>query len=711
MRYGPLPPSNLPQQDTARMLLMAERWQRSSTMHNLWAPGAKKAVDFFEGRQWTEDALAEMRKQKRPALTFNIIAPLIRLILGYQRSQKTDIIFRPGHDGRSSEDVATALSQIEKAISLMNKSQFIDTEVFMDGLVAGRGYWRSKLCFEKNDLGDVNDRALDPFSVYLDPDADTYDLNESAAFIQVSKYLSIDQIEDTYGKIVGELLRPFTNGKTPLSPVTSHVVNDEITPVRYFGQREDSLVDYWDHFFAQMGDFVDTARKSIRVIETEHVVRQDANVAIDLETGDRKVLPDDWGPERIAKLQWYAEQMRNPIVIQRRKVKRLWVTVTAGDMILYDRPSPYDTFSVIPYFPYFRRGITRGAVDDLIDPQLEKNKRRSIEIEMVMKTSNGGWSYNQDSLTPKQKANLRNFGSSPGFMLEWKGEKEPKQIAPAAPPTAHERLENKADQDLRMISGINESSLGQMDARVQSGRAIEAKQRQAVIAVQMYFDNFSRSKQLQGEKHLELYQNHYTEERLFRVLGEDGSIVTRQINRLKQGVPATDEMGGPIIDQQGNPVLLDPETGNPFPPGVTKVIENDITVGKYIAVVDDSPMSANFLNAQFEEMMGMMEKMGPAMAPFIPAFADLMIDQSTLPRKDEWKERFKTIAPAILGFDPTTGQAPAPQGGAPGQPVPATDEAGNPILDEAGNQIMLDPATGQPIQQQLPAPGAAAPAA
>lgn len=709
MRHGPVPPSKLPEQNITRMLLMAERWQRASTAQNYWAPGAKKAVDFFEGRQWTEQALAEMAKQKRPALTFNIIAPIIRLILGYQRSQKTDVIFRPGNDGRSSQDTAEALTQLEKSIALMNKSQFVDTEVFMDGLVAGRGYWRSKLGFENNDLGEVCDRAVDPFSVYLDPDADTYDLNESAAFFQISKYLSIDQIEDTYGKLVGELLRPFVNGKTPLSPVTSHVVNDEITPVRYFGHREDSLVDYWDQFYSQMGDFVDTARKSIRVIETEHVIREERNVAIDLETGDKKVLPEEWGPERIAKLQWFAEQTNNPIVVQRRKVKRLWVTVTCGDMILYDRPSPYDTFSLIPYFPYFRRGVTRGAVEDLIDPQQEKNKRRSLEIEMVMKTSNGGWKYHQDSLSPKQKANLRNFGSSPGFMLEWKGEKEPEQIAPAAPPVAHERLESKADADLMKIAGVNESSLGQMDARVQSGRAIEAKQRQAVIAIQVYMDNFSRSKQLKGEKHLEIIQNHYTEERLFRLLGEDGSIMTRFINQVKQGIPATGPNGEPVINPDGDPVLMHPETGEIFPPGVTKIILNDVTVGKYVAVVDEAPMSANFLNAQFEEMMGMLEKMGPAMAPYIPAFADLMIDQSTLPRKEDWKERFKVVAPAILGFDPTTGQAPVPPGGAPGagEPIPATDEAGNPILDDAGNPIMLDPATGQPI----PAQGAPAPVA
>jgi hypothetical protein len=142
-----------------------------------------------------------------------------------------------------------------------------------------------------------------------------------------------------------------------------------------------------------MGDFVDTARKTLRVIETEHHVREQRNVLIDLETGDKKVLPEDWGKQQIEKILYYGEQVGNPLQVQKRMVKRVQWTTTCGDMILFDKPSPYETYSITPYFPYFRRGMTRGAVDDLLDPQREKNKRRSVEIEMVTKTSNGGWSY------------------------------------------------------------------------------------------------------------------------------------------------------------------------------------------------------------------------------------------------------------------------------------------------------------------------------
>src|ERR1700740_3593229 len=116
MKFGPVPPP-LPVQSPEKVLLLAERWQRAAYSQQRWAERAKQAVDFFEGRQWTEKQLADMARGKRPALTFNIIAPIVRLVLGYQRNKKTDIRYKPGQDTRASEDIAEALSQIEKTLA------------------------------------------------------------------------------------------------------------------------------------------------------------------------------------------------------------------------------------------------------------------------------------------------------------------------------------------------------------------------------------------------------------------------------------------------------------------------------------------------------------------------------------------------------------------------------------------------------------------
>lgn len=664
MKFGPVPPKKLPKQDNEKVLLLAERWQRASYAHQRWAESAKEAVDFLEGRQYTEAQIAAAKAAKRPLLKFNIIAPIVRLIIGYHRNNRTDVVFKPQDMRPDAEAIAEALTKLDREIADNCGLEYIDPEVFLDGIASGRGWFDTRLDFEHNDLGDAKTVSLSPFSVKVDPDADTYDLNESAAFMQIDRMVSMDEIEGAFGKQVADLVKPWTMGQTPLAPVSSIVLNDEAFPVRYFGQYEDADHHYWDHIHSLLGDHVDTHRKTIRLIETQHKVREPRNVVIDLETGDKKVLPEDWGQDKIQKILMHAEAVGNPCVVQRRTVERIQWTTMCADLILYDAPSMYNQYTMTGFFPYFNRGVTRGAVDDLIDAQKEKNKSRSNRVEIESKTANGGWMYREDSLDPVQEQNLKKFGSAPGVTVKWKGEVQPSQIQPSSPAMAYERLERQSDDDIRRISGVNESALGESDVANQSGVAIQARQRQAVVSVQMYMDNFRRTKQLVGMRHLDIIQNHYTEPRIYRITGEDGKLGQLAINQ----------------------VLMDPASG-------AKRILHDVTSGRYLATVDETPTSATFAAAQFEEMMQLLEKLGPALGPSLPMFADLIIGMSSMPRKPDWIERLQQLG---VG-------APPPVAAPPGQPVPPG--GGQPVPMQGPPQgAPPGPPQGVPVQQAPVAP-------
>lgn len=638
MKFGPVPPKKLPEQDPTRVLLLAERWQRAAFAHQKWAEPAKEAVDFFEGRHYTADQIATLKRQGRPHFRFNVIKPIVRTVLGYQKNNKTDISFEPGNDGLATDDVSEALTQLEKAIAHDSGMEFVDGEVFLDGLICGRGWYDTQLDWDNNDFGEAKTSSKDPFQIFVDPDASTYDLNESAAFLTESEWVSIDEIEASLGKNIAELVRPWSMGQTPLAPISGLVVADEITPVRFFGQREDASV-WWDQFYSMMGDFYDTARKSIRVLNTQHKVREPRNVVIDLETGDTKVLPETVTVEQIAKMQWWCEQQGNPIAVQKRVVERIQWTTQCADLILYDAPSMYDGYTLTGYFPYFRRGVTQGMVEDLIDPQKEKNKSRNARIEIESKTANGGWIYGDDAFDPAEEAKLKQFGSTPGVNVKYRkdAKEKPALIQASQPAIAYERLERQSDEDIRKISGVNEAALGEEDSRATSGRAILARQQQAVVAVQGFMDNLKRSKRIVGRAHLDIIQRYYTEHRIYRVTGEDGKKLPVEINMK-------------ILDGSG----------------VATRIVNDVTVGKYVAQVSDVPMSATFQSAQFEEAMTLLEKLGPALGPMMPVLIDLVIGMSSVPRKDEWIERIQAMNG--LALPPPGGGAPVPPGG--GQPVP-----------------------------------------
>ena len=651
MVYGPITARRkLPEQNFETILLVADRFDRASQAQAIWAEQAKLCVEFVEGQQWSAQDLKTLDEEGRPGLTFNKVGPLVRLVMGYHRNNRTDEKYLPSHDDASTAQVADALTKTAKQISETSQQPYIDAEVFADGIMTGRGYYDWRLDFEDNELGEAMCGANDPFSTYLDPDGDEYDINKSSYFF-TSRWASLNDIGATYGEQARNVTEPLLSGGafTGMPGVMSEYA-EEITPWRKFGGDEENFLSSG---FGPMQSFlhhlIDQSRRSIRVLEMQHYVRTPTRVIVDLETGIKKHLPDHWKQDKIVRfLTWQEDKFAalgrvSPMRYDERNERRVRWTTMVGDVMVWDDWSPYQSFTLIPYFPYFRRGKTRGMVEDLLDPQREINKRRSSQIDAVTRTANAGWLVHENALDDEQAENWENNSAAPGFIGKWKGESyhKPDRITQAAPPLAAERLEQRATDDLRDISGINESLLGQ-DGKVHSGRAIEARQRQGVLSIQTYMDNMSRTRELVGRKKLELIQNHYTEARLIRTLSEDGTQQQIVINEL--------DLAGRVL--------------------------NNVSIGKYSLSIDETPLSASFIAAQFEELMEMVEK---GVLP-VEVIMDVAVEVSSIPQKESIKARLRTYM-ASLGIDPDGGggtmpgsqpAAPgaAPAGGAPTNVVP-----------------------------------------
>ena len=607
-----LPPEN---PDLVRRL--SQRWMRAVRPHNIWAKTAKECTDFLEGRQWSPEAQAEMDRMKRPTIKINKIAPLWRLVMGYQTSNRFDATFLPTSDSQSSEDLADCLSNVWKTEGNRMDMPFVDSDVFADGITTGRGFWDMRLSFEDNDLGEMAIKCDDPFSIYMDPDGSEYDL-EKNGYIQESRWASLEEIGTCYGKKAADSASNILSPTYGSTLVYSMGLQD-VSPSRFYGQYENDKSMNWNDVYYQ--DFVDNQAKSLRLIDTQYKIARVVPCFVDLETGDYEPVPDDWfQPENKSKIQAcldYGNALGNPIEIRQKMVRKVRWTVSLGDLLLFDKWSPYNHYTKVGFFPYFRRGTTRGMIEDLIDPQKELNKKRSSLTDILSRNANSGWIYSDKMLDAKQEENLRRYGSSAGIHVKYKETQaggKPERLEAGNYPQGLDRLEQKAADDLYQISGVNESAMGQLD-RVQSGRAIEARQRQAVLAIQLYQDNFTRSKKHIARKGLNLMQKHYTENRMFRIMGEDGTSSMMEVNKKMQ-------------------------TGQN---SMTRM--NDITIGKYSVTIDAVPISATFKQAQFEETMDLLQQMGPLMAQMMmQTNPSLIIDQTSIPRKQEWKQALSQAA-------------------------------------------------------------------
>jgi len=264
---------------------------------------------------------------------------------------------------------------------------------------------------------------------------------------------------------------------------------------------------------------------------------------------------------------------------------------------LFDEWSPYDHFTVVPYYPYFRRGVTVGLVDNLIKTQEMLNKVYSQILHVVNTTANSGWMIEENTLVNMDTEDLESVGSQTGLVLEYKqGRQAPQKIEPNQVPTGLKDLVTSGVDLIRLISGVSETFQGGKGPEV-SGTAIQSRVHQSAIQLAAPIDNLFRTRNMIAERVLKLIQGFYTQERTFVIVGpeEDG----KQTN-----IPMT-------INKDNGSSLI-----------------NDVTVGKYDVVIADVPTQITFQNAQFSQAIEM-RKFG-VMIPDAE-----MVRMSTLSRKNE----------------------------------------------------------------------------
>ncbi|MBA7569152.1 hypothetical protein ES708_10890 [subsurface metagenome] len=113
-------------------------WREAEEGNASWLDRAIKNYDFYCGKQWSPTALANLKKERRPALTINHILPTVNLLSGMERENRNDIHVLPRKGGnRMSADVFTGLSKHSMDLS---NGEFEQSMQFLDGGIGGKGW-------------------------------------------------------------------------------------------------------------------------------------------------------------------------------------------------------------------------------------------------------------------------------------------------------------------------------------------------------------------------------------------------------------------------------------------------------------------------------------------------------------------------------------------------------------------------------------------
>ena len=505
------------------------------------------------GEQWSAEDKALLDAEGRPYYEFNELMPSVNSAVGYQIQNRMDIAFRP-RGGASDMEKATILSKVVMQIADQNKLHWKETQVFSDGLIEQRGYFDIRMNFDKNIKGDIDIQFLDPRDVIPDPDAKSYD-PASWADVTVSRWLLLDEIEERYGRPARDAAEKSGDDTTDFGDT------DEETERNRFGinpgtGRYDAYTNEKDGL------------KRYRVIDRQKTCMEMTKCMVFPDTGDIKAVAD----MTEAQIQEATAAGAKNAKRMRKRIK--WV-VSTFSTTLHEDWSPYEDISIVPYFPYFRRGKTRGMIDNGIGPQQALNKAVSQFIHIINTSANSGWVVEENSLTNMETDDLEQVGAKTGVVIEYKkGATPPAKIQANQVPQGVDRLIDRATQALKDVT-VPDSMRG-LQGNAVSGVAKQADQFASQQQLAVPLDNLAYTRQILASRIVKLVQKYYDSYRVFRITETDPITGKEVENTIEINKP--DGMGGYL---------------------------NDITMGEYDVVITEQPMQVTFENSQFEQAITM----------------------------------------------------------------------------------------------------------
>lgn len=580
-------------------------YKRAYSHKRPWIREAEQDIEFSLGKQWTDKQEKALQNKGMFPSKWNKIRPIIQLLSGIQRQNRSDIKAYP--EGEEDSIIAEIATRLLKNVMKVTHGEHKVSEQFEVGAQCGESWIEPYLDYTY-DLANGSMRLTRkaPFYIFVDPDSEEYDLSDAKYVIKLTPNLSKDQLKELFpGKEkeidnMGDARLDIEKWDGKLDPGMVLQTEDyDETDKKLEGIPDEPRADLLDYYYKKL------VKKFIVVdrVEGGQKVYDDRDEA---EEAIATAIDDGYPAERLFLIE--------------RNMPEYWHARIVGSKVMDDDVCwCYPRFKGFPLIPFWahrstiplkdREYLVQGIVRDLKDPQREVNKRKTSTLENLNKSTNSGWFGPKGSFISKDQ--WEKFGSKKGVVLEYDATKgTPQQIFPQ-PLSADHRLAEKEAEEFKEISGINADLLA-MEDKTSSGRAIHLRQQQGLVMVQSIFDNLAQSKRLLGLFILSQLGEIYTVEKAMKVLGE--AFIKENFT-----MPVVDE-AGPVIDEEGNPQL---EVNMEVASQTIQKVLDDSGLGIFDVAVADSPNAATikFSNAS---LLLDLAKEG------VPIPPDVLIDESML---------------------------------------------------------------------------------
>lgn len=630
-------------------------WFKADLRHaSEWRKDAAVDFDYREGRQYNDTDKQKLEDEGRPPIVFNRVGAIIDAVSGQEISNRQEVRYIPrvGRSAKSPADAPPAMGHnggppmggppgmapqpppmedtggdIEATELLTSAALWFrdqadaddnDSEAFRDTITAGMGWTETRLDYEDEPDGKLQDDRIDPFEMVWDYNARKNNLIDATRVWRVRCLPIADAraFVESFGIEVGDedlhaewAANAVWDGKS--EPTSSDSPRDRLA-----GRRGTS------------GELQEAVIVHCQWVEREDAWRVPIPGAPGPDGTPGKPTPTDMNAEEYEAFKKQGEQ--HGVVIDEEKEKVLGIRkrkrkvryqAFLGNVVLKVMPTAcpdHFNFKCITAKRDQKTGQFYGLVRNMRDPQAWSNKLYSQILHIINSQAKGGILVErgtfdndneaQESWARSDRMTFVKQGKLSGANQSWAA----KPVAQTPP--ALQYLMETASGAIHQVSGVNMELLGMREAD-QAG-VLEYQRRQAGLTIlQPMFDNLKAYRREQGELILWYIQNDLSDGRLVRIVGKQQAEFVPLVKQatLEYDIIVDDMPTSPNQKEKNWQIITQ----------MLPVIKDMLTPEVMLALAEDSPLPSATIQklqklqeqasqspaAQLQEKMGQLEAM------------------------------------------------------------------------------------------------------
>jgi hypothetical protein len=380
----------------AKSSIVESHWKRFATCysgHKHFMREAVKNEKFFFGDQWSKEDRAAMKEAKRPLLTVNMTKANLRDMLGTFIQSRYRVSLS-SYSSLSEEELDVRQRLIDYIYEESDMDE-LRQRVFLDALMIDRGFYQVELDTSKSTYGDLRVIYRDPMTVIPDPAANSPDPSKWSDVFYFD-WASFNDLRNMFGLKMARRVRSSVQRASDESDVIGEGYAEAASDIDELHMSEGVSVagePSYEHLMVRAGmsgrtpidsgsealgedALSDDYAKVYRVVTREYREMKNRPHFVNASTGQIIEVPTGMSD---ADRKEYMRQ-NDDIGLVDMSSPQLRLAVFVGDVLLYDKPSPYPDINLIPVMPMFVRGKSSGIGTDFRGPQIMLNKLLSAEV-------------------------------------------------------------------------------------------------------------------------------------------------------------------------------------------------------------------------------------------------------------------------------------------------------------------------------------------